>query len=120
MRQDEPDNVEDTQLLEDNYAIFRDCVSDIVIQRLSPQVETKQKRIKARKNQIKPVEQTAEDVSNARVNDAEELGEFIEVYTFRESARLSLIDLYAVHRLRALPIPPTRATLPQLRSHEER
>jgi len=66
---------------EDNYAIFRDCVADTVIERLAPQpTAVKKKRAtKARKNQIKPVERSVEEVEDARVNDAEELGDFIEV-----------------------------------------
>jgi len=71
----------DSTVKEDNYAIFRDCVADVVIERLAPQpTAAKKKRVtKARKNQIKPVERTVEEVEDHRVNDAEELGDFIEV-----------------------------------------
>lgn len=69
-------------VIENNYAIFRDCVADTVIERLAPQPTSavKKKRVtKARKNQIKPVERSVEEVEDARVNDAEDLGDFIEV-----------------------------------------
>jgi len=78
---DDEEDVAGSSVKEDNYAIFRDCVADTVIERLAPQpTAVKKKRAtKARKNQIKPVERSVEEVEEARVNDAEELGDFIEV-----------------------------------------
>jgi len=75
------DDTAASTLKEDNYAIFRDCVADVVIERLAPQPTTaKKKRVtKARRNQIKPIERTGDEVEDGRVNDAEELGEFVEV-----------------------------------------
>lgn len=62
-----------------NYEDFRDCVSELLISRLSATEDKKKKRaVKGRKNEIKPVsrpEQNQED------NDAlaADLGETIEV-----------------------------------------
>ena len=61
-----------------NYEIFRDCVSELVISKLSRGADKhKRKRaVKGRKNEIKPVVRPVQEVEQT---DAEELGEFIEV-----------------------------------------
>lgn len=75
----------DSAVLEDNYAIFRDCLADLLLQLLDPTTSTtsttkKAKRApKARKSQIKPVERPVEDT---RKNDAEDLADFIEYIAF--------------------------------------
>lgn len=57
-----------------NFEIFKDCLSTTIIQRLAPSGKrSKSKRVKGRKNEIKPV------VKDDEGNDAAELGEFIEV-----------------------------------------
>lgn len=59
----------------DNFEIFKDCLSTSIIQKLAPSGKrSKSKRVKGRKNEIKPV------VKDDEGNDAAELGEFIEVY----------------------------------------
>jgi len=77
------DDITNDTLLEDNYAIFRDCLADILIQLLDPTTTTTTKKpkrgaTKARKNQIKPVQQPANIADDARKNDAEDLADFIE------------------------------------------
>jgi len=83
------DDTPDDALLETNFAVFRDCLADILIQLLDPTTTTsKPKRAtkarknpitkratKARKNPIKPVERPVED---GRRNDAEDLADFVE------------------------------------------
>ena len=59
-----------------NYETFRDCVSELVLSKLSKSATTKKKRVKGRKNEIKPVIRPVEE---DETEDAEELGEFIEV-----------------------------------------
>ncbi|GAB7337772.1 hypothetical protein MBLNU457_g3042t1 [Dothideomycetes sp. NU457] len=56
-----------------NYEAFRDCLSELVLAKLSNTAE-KRKKVKGRKNEIKPVTRPAESDDNA----AEELGEFID------------------------------------------
>lgn len=59
----------------DNFEAFRDCLSISVIERLAP--STKKKRVKGRKNEIKPVAKVVNgDEGEA---DAAELSEFTEV-----------------------------------------
>lgn len=58
----------------DNYEAFRDCLSELVISKLSGSAE-KKRRIKGRKNEIKRVERPAEQEG---ASDAEELGDFID------------------------------------------
>ena len=60
-----------------NYEIFRDCVSELLIAKLSPSADTpKRKRlVKGRKNEIKPVSRAAAEDSS----DAADLSETIEV-----------------------------------------
>lgn len=60
-----------------NYETFRDCVSELLISKLSPSAEKpKRKRaVKGRKNEIKPVSRPAQEDSN----DAADLSETIEV-----------------------------------------
>jgi len=93
---DDEEDIAGSSVKEDNYAIFRDCVADTVIERLAPQPATaakKKRATKARRNQIKPVERSVEEVEDARVNDAEELGEFIEV----SERRCGVPCLYLTH-----------------------
>jgi len=59
----------------DNFEAFRDCLSELIISKLSNSTEKKRKT-KGRKNEIKRVERPAEQES---ASDAEELGEFIDV-----------------------------------------
>jgi len=75
------DDTNDT-LLEANFAIFRDCLADILIQLLDPSTTNTTKKpkraTKARKNQIKPVERPASVIEDDRKNNAEDLADFIE------------------------------------------
>ncbi|KAF4556184.1 Hypothetical protein D9617_1g080590 [Elsinoe fawcettii] len=57
---------------ESNYAIFRECLSELITSRLAPTKE--RRRVKGRKNEIKPVATPANDEEN----NAEDLGEFID------------------------------------------
>lgn len=61
----------------ENYENFRDCVSELLISRLSISGDkTKKKRaVKGRKNEIKPVSRPLQ----SEAEDAAELGETIEV-----------------------------------------
>jgi len=63
-----------------NYEAFRDCLSELVLAKLSNTAE-KRRRVKGRKNEIKPVVRSLEPEDNA----AEELGEFIDVCWVRKS-----------------------------------
>ncbi|KAG8630211.1 hypothetical protein KVT40_001830 [Elsinoe batatas] len=56
---------------ESNYAVFRDCLSDLITTRLAPVKE--RRRVKGRKNEIKPVATPSTDD-----NPAEDLAEFID------------------------------------------
>ena len=64
-----------------NYEIFRDCTSELVISKLSRGADKSKKKraVKGRKNEIKPVIRPVEEIEQT---DAEELGEFIEVWHF--------------------------------------
>lgn len=55
-----------------NYATFRDCFSELVINKLSPSANKKQRRVKGRKNEIKPV---TRDPEQEAADSLEELGE---------------------------------------------
>ncbi|KAF2157375.1 hypothetical protein K461DRAFT_218935 [Myriangium duriaei CBS 260.36] len=55
----------------ENYSIFRDCLSELIISKLAPSKE--RRRVKGRKNEIKPVK-SQETPETA----AEDLAEFIE------------------------------------------
>jgi hypothetical protein len=62
---------------ESNFETFRDCLSTVLIERLAPTTAKPKKRIKGRKNEIKPViRATAGGEGEA---DAAELSEFTEV-----------------------------------------
>lgn len=67
-----------------NYETFRDCVSELLISKLSPSAEqTKRKRAhKGRKNEIKPVSRPAVDESD----EAADLSDTIEVRILLPSA----------------------------------
>ncbi|KAF2220036.1 hypothetical protein BDZ85DRAFT_242652 [Elsinoe ampelina] len=56
---------------ESNYAIFRDCLSDLITTRLAPVKE--RRRVKGRKNEIKPAANPSPDE-----NPAEDLADFID------------------------------------------
>jgi len=60
-----------------NFEAFRDCLSTVVIERLAPETAKPRKRVKGRKNEIKPVvqPQNGEDGDT----DARELSDFTEV-----------------------------------------
>lgn len=64
-----------------NYATFRECLSEPVIRRLAvkPAKTAKRKAAKGRKNAIKPVMREESANGDTEGNDAEELGEFIDV-----------------------------------------
>ena len=62
---------------ESNFELFRDCLSTVVIERLAPATTKPKKRVKGRKNEIKPVIQ-ATNGQNGEA-DAAELSEFTEV-----------------------------------------
>ena len=59
-----------------NYETFRDCLSDLIISKLSPSAEKPKRASKGGKNEIKPVARPAEQVN---AEDVAELGEFIDV-----------------------------------------
>lgn len=62
----------------DNYEIFRDCVSTALIKRLATPKRPERRRAgKGRKNAIKPVARAADE---KEVDDAEDLAEFIDVW----------------------------------------
>jgi hypothetical protein len=62
---------------ESNFEIFRDCLSTVLIERVAPATAKHKKRVKGRKNEIKPVVRvTNEEEGEA---DAAELSEFTEV-----------------------------------------
>ena len=64
---------------ESNFETFRDCLSTVLIERLAPATAKTKKRVKGRKNEIKPVvKATAREEGEA---DAAELSEFTEVGT---------------------------------------
>lgn len=59
-----------------HYETFRDCVSELLISRLSPSAQKPQrKRVKGRKNEIKPVITPA----SSEEDDAADLSDTIEV-----------------------------------------
>lgn len=61
-----------------NYENFRDCISELVISKLSPSADKAKKKraVKGRKNEIKPVMRPAEQDES---NGAEDLAEFVDV-----------------------------------------
>ena len=60
-----------------NFETFRDCLSTVLIERLAPATAKPKKRVKGRKNEIKPVVRaTTEEEGEA---DAAELSEFTDV-----------------------------------------
>ena len=62
---------------QNNFETFRDCLSTVVIERLAPETAKPRKRVKGRKNEIKPLVQP-QDGENGET-DASELSEFTEV-----------------------------------------
>lgn len=62
---------------ESNFEAFRDCLSTVLIERLGPATEKPKKRVKGRKNEIKPVLQASGGKDGEA--DAAELSEFTEV-----------------------------------------
>ncbi|KAM3421889.1 hypothetical protein BST61_g2266 [Cercospora zeina] len=60
-----------------NFENFKDCLSTSVIQKLAPNSGKPTKKIKGRKNEIKPVARVAASNGDAE-SDASELAEFIE------------------------------------------
>jgi hypothetical protein len=67
-----------------NYDTFRDCLSDALIQNLTVTEPKQRKRAKsgrqARRSVDGKVGAATDDITTVSSNDAEELGEFIEVY----------------------------------------
>jgi hypothetical protein len=62
---------------ESNFETFRDCLSTVLIERLAPATAKPKKRVKGRKNEIKPVVRTTAGEEGEA--DAAELSEFTEV-----------------------------------------
>lgn len=64
----------------ENFENFKDCLSNTVIQKLAPNGGKPVKKIKGRKNEIKPVTRVQVVESNGEDNnDAADLADFIEV-----------------------------------------
>lgn len=63
-----------------NYEIFRDCLSDVLIRKLTtrPTKPARRRAAKGRKNAIKPVNAAAAEEEQS-ASDAEDLGDFIDV-----------------------------------------
>lgn len=61
-----------------NFEALRDCLSNVLIQKFAVGSSKPKRRIKGRKNEIKPVEKGT-DTNVELASDAEELGEFIDV-----------------------------------------
>lgn len=61
-----------------NFEIFRDCLSTVIIERLAPATTKPKKKVKGRKNEIKPVVNPTDDQENGGT-DAADLSEFTEV-----------------------------------------
>jgi hypothetical protein len=78
----ETDEAEDNDS-SSNYDILKDCLSTLIIEKLSPQNTrpAKKRSSKGRKNEIKPVEQAPPTEAEVE-NDVAELGEFTEVSPF--------------------------------------
>lgn len=68
---------------EANFDTFRDCLSTVVIEKLAPATAKPKKRVKGRKNEIKPVVVAADGGDGEA--DAAELSEFTEVGLFEMS-----------------------------------
>ena len=68
---------------ESNFQLFREILSSLIIEKCAPsesKTRTRARKAKAgRKNVIKPVERDITIVEAEERNDAEELGEFIDV-----------------------------------------
>jgi len=64
---------------ESNFETFRDCLSTVLIERLAPATAKPKKRVKGRKNEIKPVVRAT--TGEEGETDAAELSEFTEVGT---------------------------------------
>ena len=62
---------------ESNFETFRDCLSTVLIERLAPATAKPKKRVKGRKNEIKPVVKTTTGEEGEA--DAAEVSEFTEV-----------------------------------------
>lgn len=61
-----------------NYEIFRDCLSTVVIEKLAPASSKPKKRVKGRKNEIKPVASVSNGGDDGET-DAADLSDFTEV-----------------------------------------
>lgn len=62
----------------ENFENFKDCLSNTVIQKLAPNGGKPVKKIKGRKNEIKPVTRVVES-NGEDSNDVADLADFIEV-----------------------------------------
>jgi hypothetical protein len=71
-----------------NFELFRDCLSTVVIERLAPATTKPKKRVKGRKNEIKPVVRTTKEQDGE--TDAAELSEFTEVRNITTQATAAL------------------------------
>jgi hypothetical protein len=60
-----------------NFETFRDCLSTVLIERVAPATAKPKKRVKGRKNEIKPVVRVTDGEEGEA--DAAELSEFTEV-----------------------------------------
>jgi hypothetical protein len=62
---------------ESNFQTFRDCLSTVLIERVAPATAKPKRRVKGRKNEIKPVVRVT-DGEEGEADEAE-LSEFTEV-----------------------------------------
>jgi hypothetical protein len=62
---------------ESNFQTFRDCLSTVLIERVAPATAKPKRRVKGRKNEIKPVVRVTDGEEGEA--DAAELSEFTEV-----------------------------------------
>jgi len=97
-----------------NYEAFRDCLSELVLAKLSNTTE-KRKRVKGRKNEIKPVARPVESEDNA----AEELGDFIDVSRKNCFSAPSAADTVAVSGKRDIRHSSRRPPVFDLRQHSK-
>lgn len=74
-----------------NNETFRECLSEVIIRKLAqPAQHVRRRAPKGRKGTIKPVVQASPAKDEKNANDAEELGEFIEVYIHMSQMRSAI------------------------------
>lgn len=78
----------------ENLSVFQDCLSTTLIQRLAPSTSKgSKKRIKGRKNEIKPV-----TTQTGPEDEASELADFIEVRVSSFTQRTAQAETRSVSR----------------------